>query len=107
ACAVFGRDAVCSRSRGTWSSRSRPGLPATERRLTPGGAERRLSPDVRGPMQYSAMPVRTVIERGVKAQSSVACSLDWLGWSGGAKTRELALETLESYRGRYRPIADL
>ena len=58
-------------------------------------------------MQYSAMPVRTVIERGPKGQRSVAFSLDWLGWSRGAKTPELALETLESYRGRYRPIADL
>ena len=29
------------------------------------------------------------------------------GWSRGAKTPEEALETLESYRDRYRPIADL
>jgi hypothetical protein len=34
-------------------------------------------------------------------------SLDWPGWSRGARTAELALETLESYRERYRPIADL
>jgi hypothetical protein len=53
------------------------------------------------------MPVRTVIERGPKGKRSVAFSLDWLGWSRGAKTPELALETLESYRERYRPIADL
>ena len=53
------------------------------------------------------MPVRTVIERGPKGKRSVAFSLDWLGWSRGAKTPELALETLESYRGRYRPVADL
>ncbi len=33
--------------------------------------------------------------------------LDWPGWNRGAKTAELALETLESYRERYRPIADL
>jgi hypothetical protein len=58
-------------------------------------------------MQYSAMPVRTVIERGPKGKRSVAFSLDWPGWSRGAKTPELALETLEAYRGRYRPIADL
>ena len=53
------------------------------------------------------MPVRTVIERGPKGKKSVAFSLDWLGWSRGAKSPELALETLESYRDRYRPITIL
>jgi hypothetical protein len=53
------------------------------------------------------MPVRTVIERGPKGKRSVAFSLDWLGWSRGAKSAELALETLESYRERYRPVAGL
>jgi len=53
------------------------------------------------------MPVRTVIEHGTKDKRSVAFSLDWPGWSRGAKTAELAMETLESYRERYRPIADL
>ena len=53
------------------------------------------------------MPVRTVVERGPKGKRSVAFSLDWLGWSRGAKTPELAVETLESYRDRYRPVADL
>ena len=53
------------------------------------------------------MPVRTVIERGPKAKRSVAFSIDWPGWSRGARTAELALETLESYRGRYRPVANL
>jgi hypothetical protein len=53
------------------------------------------------------MPVRTVIDRGPKAKRAVAFSLDWPGWSRGAKTAELALETLESYRERYRPIAAL
>jgi hypothetical protein len=53
------------------------------------------------------MPVRTVIERGPKDKRSVAFSLDWPGWSRGAKTAELARETLESYRERYRPIAEL
>jgi hypothetical protein len=53
------------------------------------------------------MPVRTVIERGPKAKRSVAFSLDWPGWNRGAKRPELALETLESYRERYRPVADL
>jgi hypothetical protein len=53
------------------------------------------------------MPIRTVIERGPKDKRSVAFSLDWQGWSRGAKTAELALETLEAYRERYRPIAEL
>jgi hypothetical protein len=53
------------------------------------------------------MPVRTVIERGPKGKRSVAFSVDWPGWSRGARTAELALESLESYRGRYRPIASL
>jgi hypothetical protein len=53
------------------------------------------------------MPVRTVIERGPKGKRSVAFSIDWPGWSRGAKTAELALETLGSYRERYRPVAGL
>ncbi len=53
------------------------------------------------------MTVRTVIERGPKGKRAVAFSLDWSGWSRGAKTTELALETLESYRQRYRPVASL
>jgi hypothetical protein len=53
------------------------------------------------------MPVRTVIERGPKGKRSVAFGIDWPGWSRGAKSAELALETLESYRERYRPVADL
>jgi hypothetical protein len=53
------------------------------------------------------MPVRTIIERGPKGKRSVAFALDWPGWNRGAKTAELALETLESYRERYREIAVL
>jgi len=53
------------------------------------------------------MAVRTVIERGTKGKRSVAFSLDWAGWERGAKTPELALETLEAYRARYRPVAEL
>jgi hypothetical protein len=53
------------------------------------------------------MPIRTVIERGPKGKRAVAFSLDWPGWNRGAKSAELALETLESYRARYRPVADL
>jgi hypothetical protein len=53
------------------------------------------------------MPVRTVIEHGPKDKRSVAFGLDWPGWSRGARSAELALDTLESYRDRYRPIAEL
>jgi hypothetical protein len=53
------------------------------------------------------MPVRTVIERGPKGKRSVAFAIDWPGWSRGARSAELALETLESYRERYRPVAAL
>ena len=52
------------------------------------------------------MPVRTVIERGPKGKRAVALSLDWIGWNRGAKTAEVALETLEAYRARYRPVAE-
>jgi hypothetical protein len=58
-------------------------------------------------MPYSGVTVRTVVEHGTKDKRSVAFSLDWPGWSRGAKTAELALETLEAYRDRYRPIASL
>ena len=53
------------------------------------------------------MPVRTVLESGPKAKRFVAFALDWPGWSRGAKGADLALETLESYRERYRPIAQI
>ena len=53
------------------------------------------------------MPVRTVIDHGPKDKRVVAIALDWPGWSRGAKTSEVALETLESYRERYRPVAGL
>jgi hypothetical protein len=53
------------------------------------------------------MPVRTVIDSGPKGKRVVAFALDWPGWSRGAKSREVAVETLDSYRERYRPIAAL
>ena len=53
------------------------------------------------------MPVRTVIERGPKGKKCVTFALDWPGWERGAKTSDVALETLESYRDRYRPIASV
>ena len=61
----------------------------------------------RGLCAYWAMTVRTVIERGPKDKRAVAFSIDWPGWSRGAKSAELAVETLESYRERYRPVANL
>jgi hypothetical protein len=51
------------------------------------------------------MAVRSVVQRGPKGKKSVAFAVDWPGWSRGAKTPDLAIETLESYRERYRPIA--
>jgi len=51
------------------------------------------------------MSVRTVVEHGSKENRSAAFSLDWPGWSRGAKSADLALETLGSYRERCRPIA--
>jgi hypothetical protein len=53
------------------------------------------------------MPIRTVIERGPKGKRSVAFAVDWPGWSRGAKSPELALESLERYRERYRTVADV
>lgn len=49
--------------------------------------------------------VRTVIERGPKGRKTAAVALDWPGWSRGAKEPAVALETLEAYRVRYRPVA--
>lgn len=37
----------------------------------------------------------------------MAFAVDWPGWSRGATTTELALETLDAYRERYRPVAVL
>lgn len=51
------------------------------------------------------MAVRTVVERGPKGKKAVAFAIDWPGWSRGAKTPEQAIELLDSYRTRYRPIA--
>ncbi len=53
------------------------------------------------------MAVRTVIERGPKEKRTVAFGIDWPGWSRGAKSAELAMGVLESYRDRYRPITEL
>lgn len=51
------------------------------------------------------MPVRTIVERGPKEKRAVAYALDWPGWSRGARSPGEALERLEAYRPRYRPVA--
>jgi hypothetical protein len=51
------------------------------------------------------MPVRTVVQHGPKDKRVAAFAIDWPGWGRGAKTPDVALETLEAYRSRYRPIA--
>ena len=53
------------------------------------------------------MSVRVVIERGPKGKRAVAFAVDWPGWNRGAKTADEAVELLESYRSRYRAVAQL
>jgi hypothetical protein len=53
------------------------------------------------------MVVRTVIQGGPKGKKFAAFAVDWPGWSRGAKTPDAAVELLEAYRERYRPIARL
>ena len=73
---------------------------------TSAGLTRRLPPQPSiGARSIPRMPVRTVLERGPNGKKAVAFAIDWPGWSRGAKTPELALELLESYRERYRPVA--
>jgi hypothetical protein len=50
------------------------------------------------------MSIRVVLERGPKAKKFVAYAIDWPGWSRGAKTADVALETFAAYRERYRPV---
>jgi hypothetical protein len=51
--------------------------------------------------------LRIVLEVGPKGKKVVAVAPDWPGFSRGAKTGELALERLLSYRPRYAPVAAL
>jgi len=44
---------------------------------------------------------------GPRTKRSVAFSIDWPGWSRGAKSAELVLETLEATGSVTRPVADL
>ena len=53
------------------------------------------------------MSVRTVVQHGPKEKRIAAFALDWPGWGRGAKTPVDAVETLEAYRPRYRPVAGL
>jgi hypothetical protein len=53
------------------------------------------------------MPTRTVVQHGPKAKKVAAFAIDWPGWSRGAKTGPQAVELLEAYRDRYRPVAEL
>ena len=53
------------------------------------------------------MTVRTVVQHGPKDKKVAAFAIDWPGWSRGAKTGPQALELLERYRDRYRPVAHL
>jgi hypothetical protein len=55
----------------------------------------------------AGMVVRTVIQRGPKEKKVAAVAIDWPGWSRGAKSPDAAVELLEAYRERYRPIARL
>ncbi len=51
------------------------------------------------------MSVRTVVQHGPKDKKVAAFAIDWPGWSRGAKAAPAAIELLEAYRDRYRPIA--
>ena len=53
------------------------------------------------------MTVRTVVQHGPKDKKVAAFAIDWPGWSRGAKTGPEAVDSLEAYRERYRPIAAL
>lgn len=50
--------------------------------------------------------LRVNIELGKKGKKVVAYAPDWPGWNRGGKTEEVALETFQQYRSRYRPIAE-
>src|ERR687897_929285 len=53
------------------------------------------------------MPTRMVVQHGPKEKKVAAFAVDWPGWSRGAKTPDAAVELLEAYRERYRPIVRL
>jgi hypothetical protein len=51
------------------------------------------------------MVVRTVVQHGPKDKKVAAFAIDWPGWSRGARTADAAVDVLEAYRERYRPVA--
>src|SRR5689334_13464029 len=51
-------------------------------------------------------PVRVMLERG-KKKKVVAVAFDWPGWDRWGKTDGESLESLEAYRPRYAPVAEL
>ena len=53
------------------------------------------------------MTVRTVVQHGPKDKKVAAFAVDWPGWGRGAREPATALELLETYRDRYRPVAAL
>lgn len=53
------------------------------------------------------MTVRIVVQHGPKDKKVAAFAIDWPGWSRGAKEPGAALELLETYRDRYRPVVAL
>jgi hypothetical protein len=53
------------------------------------------------------MPVRTVVQHGPKRKKVAAFAIDWPGWGRGAKAPDAAVELLDAYRDRYRPVARL
>jgi hypothetical protein len=53
----------------------------------------------------TSAPVRTVVQHGPKDKKVAVFAIDWPGWSRGAKTAPAAVELLEAYRDRYRPVA--
>jgi hypothetical protein len=52
------------------------------------------------------MPVRVVVQHGPRDKKVAAVAIDWPGWSRGARTAGDAVDTLDAYRERYRPVAD-
>jgi hypothetical protein len=54
-----------------------------------------------------SMLVRTVVQHGPKGKRVAAFAIDWPGWSRGAKTPDAAVDLLETYRDRYRPVTRL
>jgi hypothetical protein len=51
-------------------------------------------------------PVQAALELGPKGKRFVAYAPAWPGWSRGEKTEQDAIDTLEAYRERYRPVAE-